>query len=104
MAMHHNDDDSLGSPTSPLSPVNTITQDNFTHTRSSHRIHSSPERYRSDSGLGAGHMSTLNRVPEDGAIEFDNGRVPVEAVDDEDEEWDVDEELETQGLYRGGCY
>ncbi|KAF5366797.1 hypothetical protein D9758_006464 [Tetrapyrgos nigripes] len=101
----HSDDDSLvGSPTSPLSPVNTITQDTFGQAHGSRaRIYSSPERYRLDSGFpGAGHMSTLNRVPEDGSVEFDFGRVPAEAIDDDEgEDWDVDQELEAQGLYRG---
>jgi len=93
MTHHDDDDDSLASPTSPFSPANTITQETVTRTR----LHSSPERHRSDSGAGGGHF--LNCVPEDGAVEFERD-VP-EAVQDEDDEWDVDKELEEQGLYRG---
>lgn len=48
------------------------------------RVASSPERY-------------LDRVPEEGAVNFDSG----DAEDDEDEEEELDEELESQGLYRG---
>ncbi|KAK7448423.1 hypothetical protein VKT23_013686 [Stygiomarasmius scandens] len=93
MTHHDDDDDSLASPTSPFSPANTITQETATRTR----LHSSPERHRSDSGAGGGHF--LNCVPEDGAVEFERD-VP-EAVQDEEDEWDVDKELEEQGLYRG---
>ncbi|THU94226.1 hypothetical protein K435DRAFT_779501 [Dendrothele bispora CBS 962.96] len=92
---HDDDDDSLASPVSAISPVNTITQD----TVSRSRLHSSPERYRTDSGgFGGG---TLNRVPEDGAVEFEHAHVLPETVDDEEDEWDIDKKLEEQGFYRG---
>ncbi|KAJ3732908.1 hypothetical protein DFJ43DRAFT_996268 [Lentinula guzmanii] len=55
------------------------------------RLHSSPERFRTDSS------GYLDRVPEDGAVEFD-GRNEDEEDNDEEE---IDEELESQGLYRG---
>ncbi|KAJ3995373.1 hypothetical protein F5050DRAFT_1573738 [Lentinula boryana] len=58
---------------------------------SMNRFHSSPERFRTDSS------GYLDRVPEDGAVEFD-GRNEDEEENDEEE---IDEELESQGLYRG---
>ncbi|KAJ3755752.1 hypothetical protein EV360DRAFT_49183 [Lentinula raphanica] len=60
-----------------------------------HRLQSSPERFRADSS-GSGF---LDRVPEDGAVEFD-GRDEGEEEDDIDDDA-VDEDLESQGLYRG---
>lgn len=55
------------------------------------RLHSSPERYRD------GH---LDRVPEDGAVDFDYSN----DEDEEDEEEELDEELASQGFYRGTCF
>ncbi|KAJ3887714.1 hypothetical protein GG344DRAFT_55190 [Lentinula edodes] len=54
------------------------------------RLHTSPERLRADSS-GSGY---LDRVPEDGSVEFD-GR------DEEENIEEIDEEFESQGLYRG---
>lgn len=54
------------------------------------RLHSSPERLRADSS-GSGY---LDRVPENGSVEFD-GR------DEEENINEIDEEFESQGLYRG---
>ncbi|KAJ3859864.1 hypothetical protein EV359DRAFT_50190 [Lentinula novae-zelandiae] len=54
------------------------------------RLHSSPERLRADSS-GSGY---LDRVPENGSVEFD-GRDEEENIDE------IDEEFESQGLYRG---
>ncbi|KAJ4466917.1 hypothetical protein C8J55DRAFT_526725 [Lentinula edodes] len=53
-------------------------------------LHSSPERLRADSS-GSGY---LDRVPEDDSVEFD-GR------DEEENVEEIDEEFESQGLYRG---
>ncbi|KAJ3747884.1 hypothetical protein DFH05DRAFT_1482003 [Lentinula detonsa] len=55
------------------------------------RLHSSPERFRTDSS------GYLDRVPEDGAVEFDG----MNEDEEENDEEEIDEELESQGLYRG---
>ncbi|KAJ7600957.1 hypothetical protein C8J56DRAFT_911706 [Mycena floridula] len=54
------------------------------------RSHVSPERLRRET-------STLNRVPEDGAMDFEHDQ---ESSDDEDEDLE-DELLEERGLYKG---
>lgn len=64
------------------------------------RLHSSPERIRRE--------SYLNRVPEDGAMEFEagdegyTGGAPLDGEEDEDElEYAEELALEEQGLYKG---
>lgn len=69
------------------------------------RIRSSPERLRRDS------QTLLNRVPEDGAMEFEleagegpryTGGAPLdEEEQDMEEELELDAQLAAQGLYRG---
>lgn len=64
------------------------------------RMHSSPERPRQNS------MSLLNRVPEDGTVEYDHEEEGSRYGgsldgDEEEEELELDEELAAEGLYRG---
>ena len=67
------------------------------------RIHSSPERQRRNS------TSLLNRVPEDDTMDDqyeDEGArfIGGGSIDDEEEEFELDEELAAEGLYRGKTF
>lgn len=65
--------------------------------------HSSPERFRRESGI------VLDRVPENNTMEFDHESADARYVgvvdygDSDQEETELDDELEVQGLYRGAC-
>ena len=70
------------------------------------RVHSSPERQRRSS------VSLLDRVPEDGTMDYDHeaegSRYVVSASlddrDEEEEELELEEELAAEGLYNGEAF